>query len=372
MLFAFRASNLHEQNSGHRSISRTFLTLLALLLTGLMLHAQQTPQAPPAKATEHDQQETTTITKDVNVVNVLATVRNKQGQIVNNLTKDDFKLADDGRPQTIKYFAKVTDMPLTLGLLVDTSLSQRRVLEQERTASYTFLEDLLREWKDKAFVLHFDSEVELLQDLTNSRPKLEAALQKLEVPSPQQSQSGGGQQQHGGGTLLNDAVFLAADEIMSKVQGRKALIILSDGVDQGSKVSLTRAIEAAQRSDTLVYTILFADPGAYNNMAGGNPGGHHGGGFPGGGSIGFPGGGYPGGGRQGGGNPGGGYPGGGGGGPQGGRGGGRSQGHADGKQVMERLAQQTGGRFYEVSKKETIEQIYTSIRSEERRVGKEC
>ena len=363
MLFAFRASNLHEQNSGHRSISRTFLTLLPLLLTGLMLHGQQTPQAPPAKAAEHDQQETTTITKDVNVVNVLATVRNKQGQIVNNLTKDDFKLADDGRPQTIKYFAKVTDMPLTLGLLVDTSLSQRRVLEQERTASYTFLEDLLREWKDKAFVLHFDSEVELLQDLTNKRPKLEAALQKLEVPSPQQSQGGGGQQQHAGGTLLNDAVFLAADEIMSKVQGRKALIILSDGVDQGSKVSLTRAIEAAQRSDTLVYTILFADPGAYNNMAGGNPGGHHGGGFPGGGSIGFPGGGYPGGGRQGGGNPGGGYPGGGGGNPGGGRGG-KSGGHADGKQVMERLAQQTGGRFYEVSKHESIEQIYTSIGEE--------
>jgi Mg-chelatase subunit ChlD len=368
MLFAFRASNLHEHNSGHHSTSRTFLTLLPLLLTGLMLYAQQNPpaqQAAPAPPVQQDQQETTTIKKDVNVVNVLTTVRNKQGQIVNNLTKDDFKLADDGRPQTIKYFAKVTDMPLTLGLLVDTSLSQRRVLEQERTASYTFLEDLLREWKDKAFVLHFDSEVELLQDLTNSRPKLEAALQKLEVPSPQQSQSGGGQQQHGGGTLLNDAVFLAADEIMSKVQGRKALIILSDGVDQGSKVSLTRAIEAAQRSDTLVYTILFADPGAYNNMAGGNPGGHHGGGFPGGGSIGFPGGGYPGGGRQGGGNPGGGYPGGGGGGgSQGGRGGGRSQGHADGKQVMERLAQQTGGRFYEVSKHESIEQIYTSIGEE--------
>ena len=239
-------------------------------------------------------------------------MRNKQGQIVNNLTKDDFKLEDDGQPQTIRYFAKVTDLPLTLGLLVDTSLSQRRVLEQERTASYTFLEDLLREWKDKAFVVHFDSEVELLQDLTNSRPKLEAALQKLEVPDPRQSQGGGPSQDTGGGTLLNDAIFLASDEIMSKQQGRKALIILSDGVDQGSKVSLTRAIEAAQRSDTLVYTILFADPQAYNNSAG-NPGGggRHGGGFPGGGSIGYPGGGYPGGGRNGGGYPGGGYPGGG-------------------------------------------------------------
>jgi Mg-chelatase subunit ChlD len=373
MPFASRARNLHVQNSGHRFIVRLLLTLFPLLLTGLMLHAQQNPpaqQAPSAPPAQQDQQETTTIKKDVNVVNVLATVRNKQGQIVNNLTKDDFKLADDGRPQTIKYFAKLTDTPLTLGLLVDTSLSQRRVLEQERTASYTFLEDLLREWKDKAFVIHFDSEVELLQDLTNSRPKLEAALQKLEIGGRQQTQSGSDptSTHMTGGTLLNDAVFLAADEVMSKLQGRKALIILSDGVDQGSKVSLTRAIEAAQRSDTLVYTILFADPQGYN--AGNQGGGRHGGGFPGGGSIGFPGGGYPGGGRQGGGNPGGGYPGGGypggGGGPQGGSrgGGGRSQGHADGKQVMERLAQQTGGRFYEVSKKETIEQIYTSIGEE--------
>jgi VWFA-related protein len=357
MQFPSRAAGSHVQNSGLFSLPRLVLILLPLLLAGLMLHAQQ---AQPAQQNQQDQQETTTIKKDVNVVNVLATVRNKQGQLVNNLTKDDFKLEEDGRPQTIRYFARVTDLPLTLGLLVDTSLSQRRVLEQERTASYTFLEDLLREWKDKAFVVHFDSEVELLQDLTNSRPKLEAALQKLEVPSRDQSQGGGPTPAHmGGGTLLYDAVFLASDELMSKQQGRKAIIILSDGVDQGSKVSLNRAIEAAQRSDTLVYTILFADPQAYNNSAG-NPGGRHGGsvGFPGGG---YPGGGYPGGGRHGGGYPGGGYPGGGGG---GGGGGGRSQGHADGKAVMQRLAQQTGGRFYEVSKKESIEQIYTSIGEE--------
>jgi VWFA-related protein len=357
MQFPSRATGSHVQNSGLLSLPRRVLILLPLLLAGLMLHAQQ---AQPAPQNQPDQQETTTIKKDVNVVNVLATVRNKQGQLVNNLTKDDFKLDEDGRPQTIRYFARVTDLPLTLGLLVDTSLSQRRVLEQERTASYTFLEDLLREWKDKAFVVHFDSEVELLQDLTSSRPKLEAALQKLEVPSRDQSQGGGPTPAHmGGGTLLYDAVFLASDELMSKQQGRKAIIILSDGVDQGSKVSLNRAIEAAQRSDTLVYTILFADPQAYNNSAG-NPGGRHGGsvGFPGGG---YPGGGYPGGGRHGGGYPGGGYPGGGGG---AGGGGGRSQGHADGKAVMQRLAQQTGGRFYEVSKKESIEQTYTSIGEE--------
>ncbi len=109
-------------------------------------------------------QQTPTFSSNVNVVNVLATVRDKHGQIVNNLTKDDFKLEEDGHPQTIRYFAKDTDLPLTLGLLVDTSMSQRRVLEQERVASYAFLEHLMREDKDKAFVIHFDWDVELLQD----------------------------------------------------------------------------------------------------------------------------------------------------------------------------------------------------------------
>src|SRR6516164_3080419 len=242
---------------------------------------------------QQDDQSVTTIKKDVNVVNVLATVRNKQGQIVSTLNKDDFKLEVDGKPQAIKYFSRVTDTPLTLGLLVDTSLSQRRLLDKERTASYTFLNDLMNETRDKACVVHFDYDIELLQDLTSSRPKLQAALQKLQVPEAHQQQTGGypGQGGFGGGTKLYDAVVLAADEITSKQEGRKALIILSDGVDQGSKVSLARAIESAQRANTLVYTILFADPDAYNNVAG-NQGGRHGGGYPGGG---YPGGGYPGG-----------------------------------------------------------------------------
>ena len=344
----------HVPISGLRKFVPPVLTLVLLLSACLALLAKQERQEPAA-----------TIKKDVNVVNVLATVRDKKGQIVTSLKKEDFKLEVDGHPQSIRYFSRVTDAPLTLGLLVDTSLSQRRLLDKERTASYTFLADLLDESRDKAFVVHFDFDIELLQDLTSSRPKLEAALQKLQVAQPRQMQTGGsdpgqGQPHYGGGgTKLYDAVFLASDEITSKVQGRKALIILSDGVDQGSKVSLSRAIEAAQRADTLVYTILFADPEAYNNMAG-NPGGRHGGGFPGGGYPGrYPGGGYPGGGY-----PGGGYPGGRGGGYPGGGGGRGSRGHADGKQIMQELAQQTGGRFFEVSKKDSIDDIYKTIGQE--------
>src|SRR5271157_20673 len=293
-------------------------------------------------------QDVPTFSSDVKVVSVLATVRDKHGQIVNNLTKDDFKLQQDGQPQNIRYFTKVTDLPLTLGLLVDTSMSQRRVLEQERSASYSFLENLMREDKDKAFVVHFDWDVELLQDLTSSRQKLNAALEKLDNPrfapgygggggSGGGSPGGGGGHHGGGGTTLYDAVFLGSDELMQKQQGRKALIILSDGVDTGSRVSLNRAIDSAQRANTLVYSILYADPDAYGHQ-----------GYPGMGGMGRHGG--WGGGGMGRGPGGGGYP--------------QQASHPDGKKVLQQISRETGGRFFEVSKKEPINQIYTQIEEE--------
>jgi VWFA-related protein len=123
-----------------------------------------------------------TFSADVKVVNVFATVRDKQGHIVRNLTKDDFSLSEEGHPQIIRYFSQESDLPLTLGLLVDTSMSQRNVLGQEKTASSRFLNQVLREDKDQAFVVHFDHEVELLQDLTSSRKKLQDSLEQLSMP----------------------------------------------------------------------------------------------------------------------------------------------------------------------------------------------
>jgi VWFA-related protein len=217
-------------------------------------------------------QPVTTMSVKVKVVNVLATVRDKHGSVIGNLNKDDFTLTEDGRPQSIHYFTQESDLPLTLGLLVDTSLSQRRVLEQERSASHSFLDRMVREDRDRAFIIHFDHEVELLQDLTSSHEKLEAALDGLETPQlqranapgpssdPSDPSSGGGGQRRGGrggfrggGTMLYDAVYLASDDLMKKQQGRKAVIILSDGVDTGSKETLEYAMETAQRADTVVY-----------------------------------------------------------------------------------------------------------------------
>ncbi len=331
-------------------LARWLAPAIFLLLASPQLPSQQaaSSQAASGQASSGQETQTPTFSSDVKVVNVLATVRDKHGAIVNNLTKDDFKLEEDDHPQTIKYFAKETDLPLTLGLLVDTSMSQRRVLEQERSASYGFLNDLMRPEKDKGFVIHFDWEIELLQDLTSSHQRLEAALEKLDMPEFQQSGGGsspgggggggGGHHRSGGGTTLYDAIFLASDEVINKQQGRKALILLTDGVDIGSKVSLGRAIESAQRANTMVYSILYSDPDAYGHNysphmggMGGGMGRHGGMGYPGGGG----GGGYP-----------------------------QQTEPKDGKKVLQRISKETGGRFFEVSKKLPINEIYAQIEEE--------
>ena len=290
------------------------------------------------------QQQVPPISVEVKMVSLLATVRDKHGHLVNTLTKDDFAVEQDGHAQKITYFAQESNLPLTLGLLVDTSMSQRRVLDQERSASHDFLDKVLREDKDKAFVIHFDYQVELLQDLTSSRQQLDASLDHLGEPEFAQtgsgSNSGGGgggsRGRGGGGTLLYDSVYLASNEIMKKQQGRKAIIILTDGVDRGSKETLQYAIETAQRADTVVYSILFADKEGYGNGGGndGGYGGRHGGGGMGGGGMG-------GGGHR--------YP---------------QESRPDGKKVLEQMSKETGGRFFEVSKKEPIDQIYSEINEE--------
>ena len=211
-------------------------------------------------------------------------------------------------------------------------MSQRRVLDEERSASYSFLDKVLREDKDLAFVIHFDVEVELLQDFTSSHKKLESSLGLLRTPEPGQLRrrdpgSSGPRvgQRNGAGTLLYDSVLLASDELMKNQSGRKAVVMLSDGVDHGSKVPLTHAIEAAQRADTLVYSILFSDAQTY------------GGGF----------GNYPRMGRRG-----------------GQRGRMPQQTRPDGKKILERLSRETGGGFFEVSRKQSIGQIYSRIQEE--------
>jgi VWFA-related protein len=241
-----------------------------------------------------------TFSTEVKVVNILATVRTKSGQLINDLTKDDFSLTENKRPEEIRYFSRESDLPLTIGLLVDTSLSQTRVLESERAASFQFVDQVLREGKDKVFVTQFDMAVMTRQQPTSSRRDLEESLPYVDTPSKSDLEA-----QRGGGTLLFDAVVKASREIMSGLGNRKALIILSDGGDNGSDETLTSAIEAAQRADTIIYSILFSDATYY-------------GGF----------------------------------------------GAPDGKTYMMRLAKETGGGYFGVSKKQNINQIFGIIENE--------
>ena len=244
---------------------RSLLSGLSLFPAARLLSGQQTPAG----------EQTPKYSADVKLVNLFATVRDKEKKIVKDLTKDNFSLDEEGRPQTIKFFEAETSLPLNLGMLVDTSGSQARVLGEERSAAIKFFDQILREDKDQAFVIHFDYESELLQDFTSSRPKLEQCLDRLAVARPQQQQTqqqGGGYPQGGrpypqggGGTKLYDAILLASNELMSKQTGRKALILLTDGVDTGSRVTLYEGISAAQKADTLVYSVLFSDPDAYGS-----------------------------------------------------------------------------------------------------------
>ncbi len=338
------------------------------------------PMVSPAQqpASERPDQPAATPKAQSREVVLPVTVRDKKGALVASLKATDFTLTEDGRPQKIKSFTRETDLPFRLGLLVDTSRGVSGAIEEERKAVGKFVDTMLpdnsfanpsaatRPSVDQAFLLHFDREVELLEDFTTSRAKLHRELDEMGPTRAAQndsraSESGGGErgggesdgdgephgQGHGGrgGTQLYDAIYLASgDDLMKPKVGRKALIVFSDGVDRGSKMDLNDAVDAADRANVSVYAIYFKgeqEHGENGNPSGG--GGHHGG--------------YPGGG-------GGGWPGGGGGGGRRGGGGGSSQTEVDGKKIMEKIATRTGGRYFEAKKKDELEAIYSQIAEE--------
>jgi VWFA-related protein len=329
-----------------RSI-RALNIMLAIFAAALPATAQQSPE-PAQKAAAQP-----TIQVKVKEVNLLAVVRDKKGQPVNNLDKQDFVLEQDGRAQTITQFAHESDLPLTIGVLADTGPGQRKALADERKADTDFVNRVLREGKDKAFVLHFDKEVELLQDVTSSHDKLAKGIDQISVG---EAHNGSGRRrddedrQHPhyffGGAMLYDAIFLSSDEVLKSQQGRKAIVLFSDGMDRESKTTLDHAIESAQRADTLVYCVFVPSEHEEPERGLGGGGPRRGSGYPGGGGP-FPGGGYPG-------------------------GGGRrmpppDSTHEDknaGKKILQRISKETGGQYFEISKKLTATQIYTQIEEE--------
>ncbi len=247
---------------------------------------------------------------DVDLVNILCTVRGKNNALIGNLEKTDFHVFEDGKEQEIKYFTRETDLPLTIGLLVDVSGSQERLIDTERRAASQFFRSVLRP-KDLAFLISFGKDSELLQDSTSSPKLLEDGLKELRLnapvgglhpgPVPSQTQAG---------TVLWDAVYLAANERLRSETGRKVIVVITDGVDTGSKKTREQAIHEAQLADTVVYSIYYVDPAAY------------------GGGFGFGGGG--------------------------------------GEGELKKMSDETGGRVLKVDRKNSLEDIFKEIQDEMR------
>ena len=226
-----------------------------ILVSGMLL----VPGVPVTFA-----QDEPTIKVEVEVVNILFNVRDKRGGLIGNLSKDDFTIFEDGKQQEIKYFNRETDLPLTVGLLIDVSASQGNLIDIERNAAYQFFGSVLRK-QDLAFLISFGEDAELLQDYTNSPALLRKGLDGLKVnsgvgglhpgPVPTISQPRG--------TILYDAVYLAAADQLKGQVGRKVLVLITDGEDQGSRYKITQAIEAAQRADAIVYGFYYVDRAFY-------------------------------------------------------------------------------------------------------------
>ena len=257
------------------AIAPFFLAASVISSAQAMPKLAGTPDDSPQQSETNDQS-VDTLKVNVDVVQLFFNVKDKKGGLIPSLTKDDFQVAEDGKPQTIKYFTAESNLPLTLGILIDASGSQARVLDMEKEVGGNFLSEILRE-KDEAFVISFDVDVDLLQDFTSSVHSLKEALNSAKI------NTGGGGGSIGGlgggpfptsgtpkGTLLYDAVYLASHDELSKEVGRKAMIILTDGEDQGSRLKIQDAIEAAQKADSIVYVLLIADRGFYGGFYGGD------------------------------------------------------------------------------------------------------
>ncbi len=267
-----------------------------ILLAGLAL-AQQPQEVP-------------TIKVEVNVVNIMCSVRDNRGALVPSLGKEDFQVSEEGKPQEIRYFERETNLPLTLGLLVDVSASQKMLIETERRAAERFFSSVLRQ-KDLAFLMSFGAEAELIQDFTGSVVLLRDGLDglKLSVPPMSPTSSPVPTVYKPRGTILFDSVYSAATEKLRSEVGRKAVVVITDGVDTGSRVKLASAIEAAQKADMIIYSIYYVDPGAY---------------------------------------------------------GGSGFGYAPSNGDLRRMSEETGGRMFEVNRRNTLDDIFRQIQEEMR------
>ncbi len=234
---------------------KKFVTQCAATLVACALAPPAMPQEPPVQGE--------TIKTQVSLVNLFATVRDKNKRIVGDLKQEDFKITEDNQDQKISFFSKEVALPITLALLLDTSGSEQFMLSAIQDAGSSFLRRILRKG-DMALVMSFDSDVDLLSDFTDDHGQLDRAVRRSRINIPSGGSIGGNPGPVGSrqitGTALYDAIYLACGEKLNSEAGRKAVVIVTDAQDEGSKVRIEEAVEAAQRTDTVIHVILVADP----------------------------------------------------------------------------------------------------------------
>jgi len=343
-----------------RQFPRLLLPALLFATASALLSAQQSPtgSSTPAPAPQSADKPAHTLRTPGREVQLAVTVRDKKGALVPTIDKNDFTLTEDGRQQAIQTFTREPNEPWKLGLLVETARPVGAALEEVRKAGTQFVDTMLPAQApggaNQLFLIHFDRQVELSEDFTASRDKLHQELDDLSATRQRHDDTEGPETtgedrdrpvRTRNASQLYDAIFLACDELMKNQQGRKAIVVFSDGVDRGSKDTLNDAVDAADRANVAVYTVYMRghdddeNPGfTRSNRRGG---------------IGYPGGG-------------GGYPGGGGGYPGGGGGQQRREPKpiVDGKKIMEEIARRTGGHGFEAKKRDDVEPIYKLISEE--------
>ncbi|HEY6442936.1 MAG TPA: VWA domain-containing protein [Candidatus Acidoferrales bacterium] len=239
------------------AIARTIRTALA---GALWFSASVTPAALPKQAADGPTAESIKVTSSA--VDVYAIVEGHRGQLVRDLSKDNFEITDEGAPQKITNFSQDTNTALSLGIAIDTSVSQGQLLGTEQGAAKKFLGSVLQS-ADRAFVMNFDVDVKLLSDFTNAPAALARAIDSAEINQTGRSVLPEGATSPAGGTHLYDAVYLASNELMKERIGRKVLVLVTDGQDQGSKIDLQKSIESAEKADVIVYSIVVSDPEFY-------------------------------------------------------------------------------------------------------------
>ena len=247
-------NGMGRRRNGLATITRLTFVGFCLLVPGTLIASLQRQDPPPLGST---------LKAATTVVNVYAVVRDSKGRLIPDLNEDDFELEEESVNQRIDYFARETGIPLSLGMIIDTSPSQDRVLAKEQEEAKEFVRQVLGA-NDQAFLVRFDLDVELIQDFTNNAELLVRAIHDVRInyaerplltePFPGAS---------AGGSHLYDAVYLASNELMKSQVGRKVLILVTDGEDQGSKINPATALAAAERADVIIYSVAVSDPEFY-------------------------------------------------------------------------------------------------------------